>query len=339
MNAIAATDGEIAALNLESACRRAWSRFTHDPRAPGLAEMLADMERLRLQFFGDIDALDRLDALTLEFARADNTFRAALVHAGAASTAHRFAEARDHLSRAASMGAREEDVQRQSLTIDQACGTALEDVLTARRQIAGASGRLEDLMPLGALLAELGRFAEAHTVYSQALDAFDGTSPFPPAWASFQLGMLWGELVPEPDADLAAAWYRRAVALLPGYVKARVHLAELCRVDAESLLKPVLGSGDPEVSWRLADALDTQGRSDEAQTLLGDAQRGFEGALEKHPLAFADHAAEFYAGSGNNLPRALELARMNAGNRPTRRAIAQMRSIAAAMQPRNEPHA
>ena len=32
---------------------------------------------------------------------------------------------------------------------------------------------------------------------------------------------------------------------------------------------------------------------------LGAARSGFEGLLERHLLAFADHAAEFYAGSGN----------------------------------------
>jgi hypothetical protein len=50
--------------------------------------------------------------------------------------------------------------------------------------------------------------------------------------------------------------------------------------------------------------------------------------LEKHLLAFADHAAEFYAGSGNDSKRALELARVNVANRPTRRAVEQARAIA-----------
>ena len=46
-----------------------------------------------------------------------------------------------------------------------------------------------------------------------------------------------------------------------------------------------------------------------------------------HLLAFADHAAEFYAGSGNDLGRALQLARTNAANRPTRRALEQAQAI------------
>src|SRR5262245_59879104 len=222
-----ATDGEIAAINLESARRRAWARFAQDPRLPGTAEAILHNENLAAQFLGDLDALDRLEALASQFGRADDTFRSALIQAEVASTVHRFAEARDHIARAASLGAPREEIDRHVLSIDQACGVGLDAVLAARRRIAGSSGRLEDLVPLGALLADLERFAEADAVYGQALSSYDDVSPFPLAWVCFQLGMLWGELVPEPDSDRAALWYRRAVAYLPGYVKARVHLAEV----------------------------------------------------------------------------------------------------------------
>ena len=44
---------------------------------------------------------------------------------------------------------------------------------------------------------------------------------------------------------------------------------------------------------------------------LTPARLGFEELLGRHVLAFADHAAEFYAGSGMDYQRALELARAN----------------------------
>jgi len=209
----------------------------------------------------------------------------------------------------------------------------LDAVLAARRGFAKASGRLEDLVPLGALLADLERFAEADTVYQQAFFSYDDVSPFPLAWVCFQLGMLWGELAPAPDPDLAADWYRRAIAYLPGYAKARVHLAEIYASrgrasDAEALLLPALASRDPEVRWRLADVLIAQQRLDEAKMQLDAARFGFDELLDRHLLAFADHAAEFYAGSGNDPRRALELARTNAANRPTRRAVRQVQTIA-----------
>jgi hypothetical protein len=54
-----ATDGEISAINLESARRRARARFTQDARLPGVVEAVVDKERLAAQFLGDLDALDR----------------------------------------------------------------------------------------------------------------------------------------------------------------------------------------------------------------------------------------------------------------------------------------
>ena len=327
-----ATDGEIAAINLESARRRAAARFAQNPHFPGAAEAIVYNENLAAQFLGELDALERLEALATQFARVDDSFRPALVQAEVASTVHRFAEARDHLGRATRMGAPREEIERHLLSIDQACGVNIDAVLAARRRIAAARGRLEDLVPLGALLADLERFAEADVVYQQALSSYDDVSPFPLAWVCFQLGMLWGELAPVPDPNLAALWYRRAIAYLPGYVKARVHLAEIYlsgnqTADAEALLLPALSSRDPEVRWRLADVLIAQDRFEEAETQLETARCGFSELLGKHLLAFADHAAEFYAGSGNDCGRALELARANVANRPTRRAVIQADAI------------
>jgi len=330
-----ATDGKIAAVNLESARRGAWARFAVDARLHGAAEAIVYNENLAAQFLGDLDALDRLEVLASQFARTDNSFRAAFVQAAVASTVHRFAQARAHLARAASLDAPREEIDRHLLSIDQACGMELDAVLAARRQIVAASGRLEDLVPLGALLADLERFAEADTIYRQALSSYDDVSPFPLAWVCFQLGMLWGELVPVPDPHLAARWYRRAIAYLPGYVKARVHLAEIYAsqgqtAEAEALLMPALASRDPEVRWRLADVLIAQGVFEDGERQLAAARYGFEELVGRHPLAFADHAAEFYAGSGNDYGRALELARINVENRPTRRAIEQAQAIGVA---------
>jgi tetratricopeptide (TPR) repeat protein len=338
-----ATDGEIAAINLKSARASAWARFAQVASLEGVAEAIVGQERLATQFLGDLDALDRLEMLASQLASGSQTFRTALVEAEVASTLHRFAAARGHLARAALMGGPSEAIERHALTIDQACAVNLDAVLAARRRLAATSGRLEDLVPLGALLADLERFAEANAVYRRALSSYGDVSPFPLAWVCFQLGMLWGELVPVPDPDLAALWYRRAIAYLPSYVKARVHLAEICASqgrtgDAEALLSPALSSSDPEVNWRLADVLIAQGKLEEAETQLKAAHSGFDQLLERHLLAFADHAAEFYAGSGSDRRRALELARTNLANRPTRRAVKQMRAIADDAAAAGDPH-
>jgi tetratricopeptide (TPR) repeat protein len=217
--------------------------------------------------------------------------------------------------------------------VDQACGKNLVEVLDERRRIVAKSGQFEDRVALGALLADLGEFDEADETYRLALREYQDVSPFPVAWVSFQLGMLWGELVPEPQLTRAEHWYRKAVIVLPHYVRARVHLAEICSAtgragEAEAMLRPALASGDSEASWRLADVLNADGRFDEAALHLEAARSGFERFLEKHLLAFADHGAEFYIGSGCEPLRALELAQINLANRPTLRAFQQTYAIA-----------
>jgi tetratricopeptide (TPR) repeat protein len=323
------TDGEIAVINLASARQQSWSRFWQDPQRPGLAEYIVEQEQMTAQYVGDLRALDRLEMLVNQLDRVSaGAVRTALIHAQVAAMAHRFAEARDHLTQAAARGALPTDVERLRLSIDQACGNRLESVLEVRQRMAAESGRLEDLVPLGSLVADLGNFDEADRIYDRALREYNDVSPFAAAWVCFQRGVLWGELVPEPESSRAAVWYRKAIEYLPCYVKARVHLSEIYLesgnvADASSLLVPVISSGDPEVSWRLADVLIAMDRFADAETRMQAARLGFEELLSKHLLAFADHGAEFYSGSGNGARRAYELAAINLANRPTLRAFEQ----------------
>jgi tetratricopeptide (TPR) repeat protein len=331
---VEATDGMIAAINLESARRGAWQRWRCGPRSAEMAEAVVDLELSASQYLGDLDALDRMENLATEL---DDTLpTAALVLASIASATHRFADAMKHLVTAQSCGASTDIVLRQTLNVQQACGANLETVLATRRRRA-ATRRIEDLIPLGALLADLDEFEEADCAYREAIEAYGDVSPLPLAWACFQLGMLWGEHAPDPDFERAALWYRRAIAYLPCYVKARVHLAEIClkeerNCEAMELLKPALETGDPEVHWRIADALLAQNLAEEGRMHLESARLRYEELLARHLLAFADHAADFYTGSGDNAPRALELVRANVTNRPTRRARAQLREIALTME-------
>jgi len=334
------TDGGIAAVNLQSARLAAWQRFRRMPLAPGLAERLVQLEQQAVQFLGDLGGLGRLDALVeqLEHDDADSA-ATALVHAQVDATAHRFADARQQLLRAAERGAPAEPLRRLSLSIDQACGSDLPHVLHERRKATLRVRRLEDLVPLGALLADLRDFDQADRIYQEALAVYDDVSPFAAAWVCFQLGLLWGEQASEPQTERAARWYRHAIELLPDYVKARVHLAEIeldeGRGDAARLLlQPALASGDPETNWRYAQVLQAAGLDDECEAQLHLARAGFDRLLEQHPLAFADHGAEFFADcgddTGDDMRRALQLAQINVANRPTLQAFEQAHEIAIA---------
>jgi hypothetical protein len=329
-----ATAGDIAAINLESARQQSWSRFWRAPEWPGTAETIVEQEQLTAQFVGDLAAFDRLDVLVEQLARTNpEAAQTSLIAAQVACATHRFVEARAWLAQAVARGASSDATARLSLSIDQATGENLPAVLAARRERAGRPGQWEELVPLGALLADLGEFDEAKRTYNRALREYRDVSPFALAWVCFELGVLWGERVPDPQADLATRWYRTAIDYLPGYVKARVHLAEIFlqhghTEDARELLTPVIASGDPEVFWRMADVEEEAGNPVEAEALMRSARSRFEALLARHLLAFADHACEFYSGSGGDSARAFELARLNLANRPTLRAFEQTRAAA-----------
>ena len=323
------TDGEIAVHNLGSARRNAWSRLRRDPQHLRSAEHLVVLESFAAQFLGDLSALDRLDLLPscVDESESDSA-GIALLRAQVAATLHRFAEARAYLAGLRFEGELHIHACRLALSIDQACGERLDFVLESRRQLARRSQQLEDAVPLGALLADLGHCDEAEQTYERALREYDDVSPFAPAWVCFQLGVLRGEVAPHPDPVQAGGWYRKAIEYLPVYVKARVHLAEILlglgdARGAESLLRPVTSCPDPEVQWRLADVLAATGRTAEAEESMAAARSGFESLLSKHPLALADHGAEFYSGRGRDPGRAFELAQANLANRPTLRAFEQ----------------
>ncbi len=246
---------------------------------------------------------------------------------------HRFAEARQYLAQAETGDAPSDDVQALLLTIDQACGRNLDKVLDVRRHMANESNRVEDLVALGAVLADMDEVDDADKTYRRALSGYQDVSPFPLAWVYFQLGMLWGELAPERDQSRAAEWYRRAIEVLPGYTKARIHLAEICcscrrLSEAEALLAAAVSSGDPEVRWRLADVTAAREKPCESEVHMEAARAGYDYLLTRHFLAFADHGAEFYAGGGKDFHRALHLTRANIANRPTLRAFEQGYTIA-----------
>jgi tetratricopeptide (TPR) repeat protein len=325
----AATSGAIAVLNHQSARRRAWARFWQAPEHPGLAEAVVEQEDIAARFLGDVTALDRLRVLAdrLETVEAPPA-HVPLVLAQIASMEHRFADADGLLDAAVTAGAPLDAVHRLKLAVDQACGRDLDLVLEVRRQSAEATGSLEDLVPLGALLADFGQSDAADGAYLQGLRGYGDVSPFALAWVCFQLGMLWGEVATDTDAERAARWYCQALSYLPAYAKGRIHLAEILtdegRFDeAEVLLVAIIHTGDPEVHWRLAEACSGKGDEPAAARHMDQADALYAALLEKHPLAYADHGAAFYLAGGNDPHRALELARLNLANRPTLRAFEQ----------------
>ena len=162
-----ATAGDIAVINLESARQQSWSRFWQAPEREGIAEYVVEQEQMTLQFLSDTGALDRLDDLVQHLVRQGlDATRTALIQAQVASTTHRFAEARGYLEALHHQGTLPEAATRLLLSIDQACGNRLDEVLETRRRMAAKSSCLEDLVPLGALFADLREFDANSTIPS-----------------------------------------------------------------------------------------------------------------------------------------------------------------------------
>jgi tetratricopeptide (TPR) repeat protein len=321
-----ATDGELFTINLKSSLAHKWFLFQNHPERSGVLDSILDGESNMVQFFGDYTALDRLEKLanTLLISQPD-VASSHMLAAQVNSARHCFLQANENLTQAKILGANAQEILRIQLSIEQALGNNLESVLVQRQSLVKQSRTLENLVPLAALLADLGQYDDAHDTYLEALRSSTGLSPLGAAWACFQIGVLWGELHPEPDLEQAAYWYTNAVNYLPGYTHAAVHLAEIHLDnhkfdDCLRLLSTVLHTGDPEVRWRLSDLLAKQGYLSAATAEKEIARSMYEDLLSRHELAFADHAAEFYLGSGAQPERALELSLANFNNRSTKRA-------------------
>lgn len=323
----AATDGALAVINHESILDRCWQTIDLNPDRLGIAAQLIDEEYRRSHFLGDANALDRLLTLSETLLQQNvQSGEAYVLAAQIASLVHKFDQATQYLVQAKNLGAPAHSLLRQQLSIAHATGRNWNDVFDTRLRLSVQSPNLQNLVALGALYAEIGLYPEAERSYLRAIAEDREHSPFSLAWACFQLGVLFGETLEPAQPASAKYWYEQALSYMPPYTHARVHLAELHleagRLDtALNLLQPIQHSEDPEVSWRMAQIYAQKGEAHEASHHLARTHRSFERVLERHELAFADHAVDFYLEEGDDPEKALQLALLNLNNRPTLRAF------------------
>lgn len=248
---------------------------------------------------------------------------AALARARVLNAVHRFEEARSLLETSSPSS----EHSRLDLleTIDIATGARLEDVYASRKGRALSYPSFATFAGAAAAAAALGSHAEADDLYGQALHAYRDVSPFPVAFVHFQRGVMWGEMADRPER--ARLHYEEAVRLLPGYVVANVHLAELEAQDGPGGLASALArlrrvsaqTEDPEPTGFLGELLLARGDPEGAR-LIAKAAEMYRALLSRHRAAFADHASEFFAGPGGDPDFALTLALENLALRATPRA-------------------
>jgi tetratricopeptide (TPR) repeat protein len=211
--------------------------------------------------------------------------------------------------------------QRASLQV--ARGQA-QDALPGLRAQAARHPGVGSHCALALEEAAVGHIEEADRLYDAALHDLDTTSPFPAAAVWFARGLMWSEQAGDPRRG--AAMYALALREVPSYVPANLHLAELdaARGDTDDALahleRIVAISRDPESLALLGTLHRRAGDAARGAQEIAQARARFEDLLQRHPLAFADHAAEFYLDAGADPERALYWARINLLARETRRA-------------------
>ncbi|WP_223646250.1 tetratricopeptide repeat protein [Corallococcus sp. EGB] len=276
----------------------------------GVGELLL----LRARFLSDYDALDRASTLAEERSRTAGDL---LERARARSAVHRFAEALTDLDAAGKDDEASSDLRASILV---ATGHASEAISRLEARVAQRPGYASRSALAGAYAA-VGRFTDADRLYSEALADLDTTSPFPYAWIYFARGVMWAEQAGDPAR--AEPLYARALAHLPEFAMANVHLAELeaARGDVASAMtrleRVVASTHEPEAlallgTLHLRTGAPVRGRSE-----ITAARERFEALLVRQPLAFADHAARFYLGPGADPERAWVLAQQSLEGRQT----------------------
>ncbi len=309
------TDGDIAARNLsakidglEAALVLAPER--QDVRGPLIGSLIA-----RAQFFGtwhDFDRALELSDAWLTAAPASLEATRARIHSLMA--VHRFADARTVLE----AFEHPEKLATERTTLDELTVRDPEQTAQTRAAAAAADPSFDTLFAWAHVLARQGQFDRADAVYREAANAYRDTSPMPIAKVAFARGLMWSEVAGQQA--LGETLYREAVRRLPGYVQARVHLAEIVasrdKDGAIALLQalPRAEVVDPEPTATLGELADNP-------ELIDEAANGYNTLLERLPEAVWDHAAEFFTGVGGDPPRALELALKSYAARPTERTL------------------
>lgn len=273
------------------------------------------------RFLGDYDALDEAVTLAESLPMGSDNL---MLRARARSAVHRFDDAMADLQSAHEMGADMRRVARQRATILIATGHASEALPALEAEVA-ARPDYGSHSALASAYAELGRYREADREYRTALDGLRTTSPFPYAWIHFVRGLMWSEQA--GDGKRGEAEYAQALAYLPEFAVANIHKAELefARGDMESaaarLERVAETANEPEAFALLGEVRRHSGDQEVARYDIDAAHRRYEYLLDRQPLAFADHAAEFYLGPGANPARAWYWAGRNLANRATPRAF------------------
>jgi tetratricopeptide (TPR) repeat protein len=329
------TSGEIAFGNLDATVRGAAAKAALHPEDAAASRQFVDLLLTRGQFRGWIADYERAAEVADAAVRAHpDSADAHLARASTLGTFHLFESSLQEVQAAA-------DAKAPAPAVAHARATDL--IAEGRFDEAQELGLWKDpavldssaLATAAVLAGERGQTDESEALFEKARAAFRDVTPFPVAWIAFQHGWL---LERKGDRARAKEYFAQAHAALPAFAHAAVHLAAMDPPDeARAVLEPLLGhTDDPEVDAAYGDALRRLGRTDEAKTYVDRARVRYGELMAKHPEAFADHAAGFFLGIGQDPERAFEDASLNAAHRRTEAAFDLLITAALAAGKRDE---
>jgi len=314
----ALTDGAIAVLNLQAQIDGLEGHGTSAEAA-----ILIDLHILRGLILGRISDYERAAQLADRLVHDAVTDAAGyMARARTRAVFHRFSEALDDLDHADRISPQGEAAERERAAILQALGR-YDEALVTYEDAADRGGQFEQTGALAGLWADRGETDTAQRLYFESLRTYRGVSPFPLALLDFQLGTMW---MRHDRLEQARGCFEAAIRRVPAYIAAQGHLAE---VEADlgegeaaiARLYPLAASSDdPDYAAQLARILGEMGRNDEARGWGLLAANRYDELTAAHPEAFADHAAEFWLGAGNDPPKGLRFAEFNLRVRKTPRA-------------------
>jgi tetratricopeptide (TPR) repeat protein len=312
------TDGSIALLNLQAQIDGLEGHDTFEEAAT-----LIDLLILRGQILGRISDYERAAQLANhQFGAAATDAAPYIARARTRAVFHRFAEALEDLDRADRMAPHDAVAKRERAAILQAQGR-FDEAISTYSAVIDSLGQFERAAALAGLCAERGEADRAQRFYLDGLRCYRGISPFPVALLEFQLGVMW---MREARLGEARTCFEAAIRRVPAYAPAQGHLAE---VEADlgnpqsalARLYPLaVSSDDPDYAAQLARILGEMGWNDESSVWRRWAADRYDELTATHREAFADHAAEFWLGPGNDPKKGLRFATLNLEVRKTPRA-------------------
>lgn len=330
------TAGRIVANNLSSEIAHWQAQLARDNGAnlPRYSRLQANL-LVRAQFELRMD--DYVAAHTVaERAVSEHPAEAGawLLLANGHSAVHRYGEAKTALTKATTLLDGPNDPAAAAIAARACQLTRTAGDYTAALRCAGdavtAAPSASSHGEYASLLAELGRYDEAQAHFTKAWASYRQPSPLIPAW----LALAQSKALQDTGKDKAAAALLVAMqARLPEHLRLTVETAVALesigkRSAAIAMLEPLLQqTEDPDVPNLLASWLADEGDTEAAATMTARAASGFATHMAALPAAYAAHAAEFYAGAGNDLSKAYQLATQNAENAPTVPALSQLVEI------------